>query len=1023
MKKTPNPKGNAAVRAVKGTAAGVGCLAMAAILVAANTVLPTYGRMVTEVLGYRQSYNTPDNDLDLTYNKADFATVDELKAAEQALNEQVEGEGAVLLKHTDGYLPYEAGTRFSLFSRSSASYLAGGYAGSGLTLKAALESRGFSVNQDLWDFYSTGTGSSYNRGTGSVGYGAAEDFSINECPIDVITAEPGLTDTFQGTTAVFVLSRVVGEGRDMPRSMYNHTDIPEDKTKSYLEPDSVELGVLSYLNDNFDDIVLLVNSCGAMELGWVEQFENIHTVLYTGLTGTYGLNAVADIFAGNINPSGHLVDTYAYDAFSSPAAQNYGSYYYLDENGNLTDYNYLSYQEGIYVGYKYYETRYEDAVMGQGNAGDYDYAATVQYPFGYGLSLTDFAWSDYQVNWQGDECTVSVTVQNTGDMAGKDVVQVYLQSPYTDYDKANQVEKASVQLVGYAKTDLLDPGASQTVTVTFDKDQLKAYDYTGAKTYILDAGDYYITAASDAHKAVNNILAAKGYTVADGMTEDGDASFVDVYNVAVMDTTTYATSETSGAAITNQFDDANGGLTYLTRSDWTGTFPAHDGEVTDVISTWGNEINGTDAEGNPASYAYGKPASAELLAQLASFDSGNPTDPATITDTPVYGADNGLSLIDLRGLTFDDPQWELLLDQLTPDDYQTLIASSGYGTPALESVGKPYAMDADSATGLVFGGTGITYQGANIMAQTWNIELAKQFGNLIGNAALMGSGTIGWYCPAMNIHRTPFSGRNNEYYSEDGYQSGAVASATVVEAAKKGMYTFIKHFALNDQENHRGDVGGTGVATWSNEQAIREIYLKPFEMCVTAGTVELNYVAQDENGTWQNVTGQVPACNALMTSFNRIGTTWTGGDYRLLTNVLRNEWGFNGFVITDSNTYLGHMDRAQMIEAGGDGCLRYLPDTEYVFDPDSPADFHYGRQAAHHILYTVANSSAMNGAMPGSTLTGIPTDRMLRIVLSVVGAAGAVWFGYVVFRSIRPSKRKMAAIARRRERRAARKKA
>ena len=1019
MKKTPNPKGNAAVRAVKGTAAGVGCLVMAAVLVAANTVLPTYGRMVTEVLGYRQSYSTPDSDLDLAYNKPDFAGMEELKAAEQALNEEAEGEGAVLLKHTDGYLPYAQGTRFSLFSRSSASYLAGGYAGQGVSLKDALESRGFAVNQELWDFYSTGEGSSYHRGSGSISYGAAEDFAINECPIDVITAQPGLTDTFAGSTAVFVLSRVVGEGRDMPRSMYNHTDIPEDKTKSYLEPDSVELGVLSYLNDNFDDIILLVNSCGAMELGWVEQFENIHTVLYTGLTGTYGLNAVADIFAGKVNPSGHLVDTYAYDAFSSPAAQNYGSYYYLDENGQLTDYNYLSYLEGIYVGYKYYETRYEDAVMGQGNAGDYDYAATVQYPFGYGLSLTDFAWSDYRADWQGEKCTVSVTVQNTGDVAGKDVVQVYLQSPYTDYDKANHVEKASAALVGYAKTGLLDPGAEETVTVTFDRDQLKAYDYTDAKTYILDAGDYYITAAADAHQAVNNILAAKGYTTADGMTGEGDAAFVQKYTVDAMDTTTYATAETSGVAVTNQFDDANGGLTYLTRSDWTGTFPRHDGEVTDVISTWGNEINGTDAEGNPASYAYGKQADAGLLEQLAGYESGNPTDPATLTDTPVYGAQNGLSLIDLRGLAFDDPKWDLLLDQLTPDDYQTLIASSGYGTPALESVGKPYAMDADSATGLVFGGTGITYQGANIMAQTWNIELARRFGSLIGNAALMGSGTVGWYCPAMNIHRTPFGGRNNEYYSEDGFQSGAVASATVVEAAKKGMYTFVKHFALNDQENHRGDGGGTGVATWANEQAIREIYLKPFEMCVTAGTVDLNYVTRAEDGSWQNVTGQVPACNALMTSFNRIGATWTGGHYNLLTNVLRGEWGFNGFVITDANTYMGHMDRAQMIRAGGDGSLRYLDDPGFTFDPDSAADFHYGRQAAHHILYTVANSSAMNGAMPGSTLTGIPTDRMLRIVLTVVGAVGTLWFGYVVFRSIRPSKRKMAAIARRRARRQA----
>ena len=986
MKKEPKQKkqkkSGKAGKIVKTVISSFFIILLAAILVAANTVLPTFGRMVSEVIGYKQAWNTPSNNLDLLYNKADFATIDDLKAAEQALNEQAVAEGAVLLKHTEGYLPYASGTTFSLFSRSSVDYLAGGYMGASATLQSALESRGMAINETLWKFYSSGAGSKYKRGPGSINYGAAEDFAINEVPISVLTGEAGLTDTFNGTTAVFVLSRVVGEGRDMPRSMYNHTDIPEDQTKSYLEPDSVELGVISYLNNNFNDIILLVNSCGAMELGWVENYENIHTVIYTGLTGSYGLNAIADIFAGNVNPSGHLVDTYAYDAFSSPASQNYGSYYYMDESGKLTDYTYLSYLEGIYVGYKYYETRYEDAVMGTGNAGDYDYASTVQYPFGYGLSLTTFEWSGYQVSWNGDTCTVSVSVKNTGGMAGKEVVQVYLQSPYTDYDKANNVEKASVQLVGYAKTQILAPGASETVTVTFDKDMLKAYDYINAKTYILDAGDYYVTAASDAHKAVNNILAAKGYTTADGMTENGDAAFVDVYTVSAFDSTTYSVETATGTPITNQFDAANGGLSYLTRNDWVGTYPAHDGEASTVISTWGNEINGTDANGKPASYEYAKQASAELLAQLASRDSGNPVNPASITDTPVYGKNNGLSLIELRGLAYDDPKWDDLLDQLTPDDYQTLIASSGYGTPALKSVVKPHAMDADSATGLVFGGTGITYQGASIMAQTWNIELAKAFGNLIGNSAVMGAGTVGWYCPAMNIHRTPFSGRNNEYYSEDGFQSGYVASHTVVKAAEKGMYTFIKHFALNDQENHRGDGGDEGAATWSNEQAIREIYLKPFEMCVKSGTVELNYVAKNANGEYVNAVGEIPACNALMTSFNRIGATWTGGNYSLITGVLRNEWGFNGFVITDANSYLEHMDARQMIQAGGSGSLRYQPDTQFTYDQNSSSDYHYGRQAAHQILYTIANSKAMIGAMPGSTLTGLPTDVMLRIGLS-----------------------------------------
>lgn len=691
--------------------------------------------------------------------------------------------------------------------------------------------------------------------------------------------------------------------------------------------------------------------------------------------------------------------------------QNYGSYYYFDEDGNITPYTYLDYAEGIYVGYKYYETRYEDAVMKNGNAGEYNYQETVQYPFGYGLSLTTFEWKDFTATWSGDTCTISVTVTNTGSTAGKDVVQVYAQSPYTEYDKENAVEKSSVELVGYTKTGLLEPGASETVTASFEKEQLKSYDANKAKTYILDEGNYYITAAADAHKAINNILAAKGYTVADGMTEDGNADFTAVYVQPKFDATTYATDTTTGTEITNQFDAARGDFTLLSRSDWTGTFPQHGGEASDVISTWGNEINGTDADGNPASYEYGKQASAEFLATLEERDSGNPTDPSTLTDTIVYGAQNGLGLIDLRGKSYDDLIWDDLLDQLTAEDYQTLISSSGYGTPELKSVGKPYCMDADSATGLVFGSAGgTTFNGAEVTAQTWNRELALEFGNLLGNDALLGSGTVGWYCPATNIHRTPFSGRNNEYYSEDAFMSGSMASATVQEAAKKGLYTFVKHFALNDQENHRGDGGDGGVATWSGEQAIREIYLKPFEMCMKIDPVEMNYLEKQEDGSYQNATTTVPACNALMTSFNRLGVTWTGGHYNLITNVLRGEWGFNGFIITDANSYLGRMDARQMIEAGGSGSLRYLKDTQFIFDKDSISDYHYGREAAHSILYTIANSKAMNGAMPGSTLTGMATDKKFRILLTIVPALLLVFFVYRIFRVWKPSKRKLAKL-------------
>lgn len=554
-----------------------------AVVIAANLMIPPNMNVINAYLGddATVSVKLPEgysDSLDLQYNKPDY-TAEEMATAEQALNEEIAGEGVLLLKNDADLMPFSSDTTFSFFGRSSTKLISnamyelalqfGFSADPGITLRIAFEEQGFGVNETLWDFYDTGSGSSYGLGKGSVDYGDAEDFSINECPIDVMEKESGLLDSAKGTVPVFVWARKVGEGRDMPRSMYNHASNPEDQAKSYLEPDSTELGILQYLNDNYDDVVLLVNSSAAMELGWVEQFPSIKSILTVSSVGNYGLNAVADIFAGEINPSGKTVDTFAYDAASAPAAANYGDFQYTTESGEMTKYNYVAYKEGIYVGYRYYETRYEDVVMGQGNAGDYDYTSTVLYPFGYGLSYTAFDWSNFNTSWSDDTCTVTVDVKNTGSVAGKDVVQIYVQSPYTDYDKQNKVEKSAVQLVGFGKTSLLTPGSSETVTVTFDKEQLKAYDYTNAKTFILDAGDYYNTAAHDAHNAVNNVLAAKGFTTENGMTEDGDAAMTSLYTVSAMDSDTYAVSA-AGIPVTNQFDFINGSYEYLSRNDWQG---------------------------------------------------------------------------------------------------------------------------------------------------------------------------------------------------------------------------------------------------------------------------------------------------------------------------------------------------------------------------------------------------------------------------------------------------------------------
>lgn len=993
---TKTKKGKRGVKRIVGiVVSAVLAVALVAVIAAANTVLPKFNQIINSYFGVEQSWDNSGVDtdgLDLTYNKADYDR-GSIADAEKTLDKDISGEGYVLLKN-DGSLPLAQGTTLSFVSgnsrdlgvkaKSMLETTLGIEGGSTDALTPAMEQAGFQVNKTLTDFYANGKGKDYVMGPGSVSYGDDEDFSINECPLSVMR-DAGVLDSMQGTTPVYVLKRVAGEGRDMPRSMYNHASSDEDKAKSYLEPDSTELEILQYLNDNFDDTVLVVNSNAAVELGWLADFPNIKSVLIVPTTGTYGAESLANILAGSVNPSGRTVDTYAADAGKSPAAQNFGDYQYLDESGNLTKYNYVSYEEGIYVGYRYYETRYEDAVLGQGNAGDFDYASEVCYPFGYGLSYTTFDWSGFSTSWAGKTCTATVTVTNIGDVAGKDVVELYAQSPYTDYDRANGVEKSAVQLVGYAKTKLLEPGESQQVSVTFDESELKAYDSEGAGTYILDAGTYYVTAAHDSHDAVNNVLAAKGAGV------EGNKALVDTYVPANadVDTTTYATDSATGEAIGNELSDARGDATYLTRADWVGTFPTHDGEVTSQVSTWGNEINGDDG----VSYTYGKAASADLLAKLDSTDSGNP-DVQAWDGELTYGADNGLSLIDLRGLDYTDANWDKLLDQLTPEDYETLILHAGYGTDYLASVGKPAGTDADSTSGWSWGGTGMTFCNPMTVAQTWNQEIAYRLGNMIGNESLLG-GATGWYAPAMNIHRTPYSGRNGEYFSEDSFLAGAMASQEVKGAAEKGVYTLMKHFAFNEQENHRGDRAGQySMATWMNEQSARELYLKPFETCMKVGDVELNYLKKNADGSYENATRTIRACQGMMTAFNRIGATWVGGSYNLISGIVRGEWGFDGWIITDNADTGVFMDAGQMIQAGADSKLTVSdPAGTWKFDSSDPVAYRYARNAAHHLLYTMANGHSMNGAMHGSKFVsggagGLQKADLLRWGLTGGGAAG-----------------------------------
>lgn len=1001
MKEKKTKKKGMAGKIIRTILSAILTIAVVVVMIGANTILKANDRVVNSIAGgidkKIDNSGADTEGLDLEYNKADY-TRDEITAAEADLKRRISEEGIVLLKNDENYLPYNADTTFSIFSANAAKLsVGGGMLGGGTNLKTVFDNKGIKINETLWSFYEEGAGKDYGLASGSISFGDAEDFSINECPLSVLKSDSDVIKSLENTVPIYLLKRVAGEGRDMPRSMYNHTQNKEDKTKSYLEPDSAELEILKYLNDNFENTVLVINSNAALELGWLKDYPNIRSVIYA----PDGLLALPDVLTGAVNPSGRTVDTFASKALASPAAQNFGDYQYYNEDGTPTKYNYVSYAEGIYVGYKYYETRYEDVVLEQGNAGEYDYENEVCYPFGYGLSYTSFAWKNMKTTWNGDDCTVSVDVTNTGDTAGKDVVEIYVQSPYTDYDKENKIEKASVQLIGYQKTDLLEPGETETIQVTFNKEQLKAYDYTNAKTYIFDAGTYYITAGKNAHDAVNNILSAKGISE-QKLTAVGDKALVSEYipENQTTDVTTYATDSYSGAEITNLFDEAAGEITYLSRSDWQGTWPKHDGETGTEISTWGNEINGEDAEGNPASYVYMKTISKENLAKLDSFDSGNPTDAKRFDDEIVYGKENGLSLIDMRGLDFDDPKWNDLLDQLTPEDYYMMIAQSGYGTEFIESINKPFCIDADTASGLIYGGTGTMFPNMMTLAQTWNQELALEYGTMIGNEAILG-GADGWYAPSMNLHRTPFSGRNGEYYSEDAFLSGTVASLEVYGAASKGMYTYIKHFAFNDQENHRGDRDGQyGLATWLNEQSARELYLTPFEMCMKVGSVDLNYVQQTKDGSYENATRKIPACQAVMTAFNRIGYTWTGASYPLITGILRDEWAFNGFVLTDNANTGVFMDGYQMIESGADGKLTYVKESaRFDFDENDKATYHYGRQAMHRMLYTIANSKAMNGAMPGSVFKDTMT-LVEKIVLGV-NITGTLIIALMIFLTVR----------------------
>ena len=896
-----------------------------------------------------------NEDANAQYYTSDFNSAEEMVNYGLALTQQVEVEGAALLMNNNNALPLAADAKVSTFSSSSVNLVYGGTGSGNIdastadTLRTALEKVGVTVNPTLWDFYTVGAGKDYARSKS--GMVATSSEVTAEVPWDVYTDEVKDSVAQYGDAAIVTLSRVGGEGADLSYGEVNYLALDENE-KAMLQ-NVAEMKK----NGTVKKTILLINSANALQVDFLKNNEyDIDAALWIGDVGISGINAVAEILTGKVNPSGSLVDTYCYDNFSAPAMWNFTptTYEGYVEGGDVSAKakSYMIYQEGIYVGYKYYETRYEDFVTGNGNAGDYAYGDIVAYPFGYGMSYTNYDISDMNVSYNAadDTYTVTVKVTNTGDMAGKKTVQVYVQSPYTDYDKENGVEKSAVSLVGFGKTGMIEPGASETLSMTVNKRDIASYDTYGAGTYILDAGDYYFTAATDAHNAVNNILAAKGYTVESTngkMTADGNADLTYTWTEDALDTTTYATSE-NGTAITNQLSSADPNLyegidetvTWLSRSDWNGTLP------TETV----------------------KLALTELLKKDLKDIRYDPADYESV-DMPTLGAKNGVKLYDMIGLDYNDPKWDELLDQMTFDEMNSLIGDAFHWTMPVKSVEAPGTRDENGPQGLtasLLGNdksqlTATAFTSEDVMAATFNTEIMTEIGKVIGNNCLEADIAC-LYGPGNNIHRTPYGGRNFEYYSEDGFLSGMMSAYEVKAIQDKGVHVVMKHFALNDCEQDR-----IGLGVWLNEQAAREVYLKAFQAPVEVGNA-----------------------NGVMIAYTRWGAVWSGGNYGLVTGILRNEWGCDGMVITD-NVLTQYVNGPDGVLAGVsiyDAMMSFVTDTLPKYKND-PVIVTAMREACHHNLYAIANSCGMNGVGADTT---IKVTRPTVVTMSIIIACAFTFF-------------------------------
>ena len=812
------------------------------------------------------------------------------------LAKDVQSEAVTLLKNDDSNLPL-SGKKVNVFGWGSTNPVYGG-TGSGsmskqyktVSLLDGMKQAGLKTNTELSKLYTD-----YRKDRPEVGM-FAQDWTLPEVPAKQYSDKLVSDAKDFSDEAVVVLTRVGGEGADLPTDMkakgitYKNNSKDYDdfqKGESFLQLSKTERDMIDLVTSNFKKVTLVYNGANTFQFDFLNDYPQIHSVVWCPPAGQTGFSALGEVLAGETNPSGKTSDTFLKDLTKSVSYNNFGKFEYTNMADKAAKYKgftgddvtaipgFVNYSEGIYVGYKFYETASDEGLI--------NYDDTVAFPFGYGLSYTSFDQKLDSVKYKGGKVTVTATVTNTGDKAGKDVVEVYYNPPYTD----GGIEKASKNLAGFEKTKELQPGESQKVTVKFDDDDMASYDYKGAKAYVLEKGDYDISIQSDSHHVIDH----KAITVKDTVTYDSDSN----------------THNGDKTVATNQFDDVAGDVTYLSRADHFANYK----EATAAPTNFKMSDKAKETFYNNSNYDPKK------------FDKDSDKMPTT-------GAKNGLKLSDMYGKDYDDADWDKLLDQLTFDDMDNLIANGGYGTQALKSVGKIQLTDADGPASLNnnFTGVGsIGFPASTAFACTWNKDLAKQFGEMIGDMA-HDMHVAGWYAPAMNIHRNAFSGRTFEYFSEDSLLSGVMASSEISGAKSKGVYSFMKHFALNDQETKRTEM----LCTWTNEQAMREIYLKPFEMSVKEGGAQ-----------------------AVMSSFNYIGNTYAGADSALLQTVLRGEWGFKGFVLTDYFGGYGYQNADQEVRAGNDSMLATTKITNHITDK-SATSVKAMRQAAHNILYTAANS-------------------------------------------------------------------